>query len=351
MAAFLDRDPPEADLRVAKHELKIIGRSHELSVDLVVQLWDSVYKRINTNFKSINLDTTNSLLVPNESAMSYISKVTQLISSPDSSNPTSYDLFLEVLVQAWKKADQDVDVKYQQKLTNRILLKFSTKIWLTMNEMGIHNLINVLLVLYCLGGDDRTLDRVEIVFLSVPFSEITHNRRLCVFKGLLSILILFYGQPERKTKNFPENFMKKFENAVGVDRLTGRQMVTAMDTIMSASEALNNKEHVIINPWIRSYLNVCSESDRDVILETMTRIMEKYSRLKSENSGCSEEVIKRIYQALEGLLVGYLNAEQEIEISHFIANLFLCLRTPIQGIPLVDTLFANLILNNVKHPR
>lgn len=351
LGTFLDRDPPEADLRIALHELKIICKSHE--IDVAIPLWDNVYKKINTNFKSINLDSANSLLVPNESAISYINKITQLVSNPESSNPTSYDLFLEIVAQSWKKAEQDLNTKYQQKLSNRILLKFSTKIWLNMNEMGIHNLINLLLLLYCLGGDERTLDRVEIVLLSVPFSEINHNRRLCVFKGLLAILILFYGKQERKTKSFPDNFMKKFENAIGVDRLTGRQMVAAMDTILSASEAFNNKEHVIINAWIKSYVNVCSENDREVILDVLTRIMEKYNRLRSANSSSTvgEEVIKGIYQAMDGLLITYLNADQEIEVSKFIANLFLCLRTPIQGIPLVDTLFVNIILNNVKNPR
>lgn len=350
MVSFLDRDPPEADLRIALSELKVIGRSHQLGVDMVIQLWDSVYKRINTNFKTINLDSTNTLLVPNESATSYINKVTQMISSNESLNPTSYDLFLEILIQMWRRAEQEANVKYQQKLTNRILLKFSTKIWLSMNEIGIHNLINLLLILYCLGEDDRTMDRVEIVLLSVPFHEIPHNRRLCVLKGLLAVLILYFGRTERKTgKSFPENFMKKFENAVGVDRLTGRQMVSAMDTIMSSSGSFHPLVPIIINPWLKTYLNVCSENDRDVILEALTRILEKYIRTKCDSVG--EDVIRRIYQALESVLVTYLNSEQEIEISGFISNLFLCLRTPIQGIPLVDTLFANMILNNVRNSR
>lgn len=234
--------------------------------------------------------------------------------------------------------------------------------WLPpMNEMGIHNLINLLLVLYYLGEEDRSLDRIENVLLTVPFSEITHNRRVAVFKGLNAVLIMFYGKKEKKNKSYPENFIKKFENAIGVDRFTGRQLICSIDTIFSASELMNSKEYVLLNPWIKLYLNTCTDNDRDVLLDTLTRIMERYCTIRSKEAETNsqnnivmedrEEVIRRIYQIMESIITGYLNAEQEVEVTSFVANLLLCLRQPIQGLPLVDTLFTNYILNNIKNTR
>lgn len=352
---FLERHPPESDLRLALHEMKIISRTHRLNVDSLILLWESLYKRINENFKTINLDSTNSLLVPNDTAVSYLNKIRSMVvnTEVENVNLTSYEMFLEILIQAWQQATAENDVKYQQKLSNRILLKFSSKIWLHLNEMGIHNLINLLLVFYYFGCS-RSLDRIENVLLTVPFAEMTHNRRVAVFKGLTAVLIMFYGKGvERKDKSYPESFVKKFENSIGVDRFTGRQVVCALDTIFSASERLSNKEYAIINPWMKLYLNVCTDNDRDVLLETLTRIMEKYCRLKLANLTTeeSEEVIKRIYQSLEGNITSYLNAEQEVDISVFVANLLISLKQPIQGVPLVDMLFANLVLNNVRNPR
>lgn len=353
---FLEREPPEADLRLALHELKIITRHHQLHVDTLIQLWEHLYRRINTNFKTINLDSTNSLLVPNDNPLSYLNKVKSMVASSGEDNPnlTSYDLFLEMVIRGWQRATADADPKYQQKLSNRVLLKFSAKMWLPMNEIGIHNLVNLLLVFYYLG-EERTRDRIENVLLSVPFPEITHNRRVSVFKGLTAVLIMFYAS-ERRGKSYPENFLKKFENAIGVDRFTGRQLVCAMDTIFSASESMQNKEGALIHPWIKLYLNTCTDNDRDVLLDTLSRIMEKYSRLRVANDNSSrfedaEDVMRRIYQTMEGLVLGYLNAEQEVEVTSFVANLIVGLRQPIQGVPLVDTLFTNLILNNIKNPK
>lgn len=352
---FLERHPPESDLRLALHEMKIISQTHRLNVDSLILLWESLYKRINENFKTINLDSTNSLLVPNDTAVSYLNKIRSMVANTevDNVNLTSYEMFLEILIQAWQQATAENDVKYQQKLSNRILLKFSSKIWLHLNEMGIHNLINLLLVFYYLGCS-RSLDRIENVLLTVPFGEMTHNRRVAVFKGLTAVLIMFYGKGvERKDKSYPESFVKKFENSIGVDRFTGRQVVCALDTIFSASERLSNKEYAIINPWMKLFLNVCTDNDRDVLLETLTRVMEKYCRLKLANLTTeeSEEVIKRIYQSLEGNITSYLNAEQEVDISVFVANLLISLKQPIQGVPLVDMMFANFVLNNVRNPR
>lgn len=361
---FLEKEPPEADLRIALHELKIINRSHQLTVDSLIQLWEYLYKRINTNFKTINLDSANTLLVPNDTSLSYINKIRAIVANTEEDNPnlTSYDLFLEMLIRSWQRAKEDVDVKYQQKFSNRVLLKFSTKMWLPpMNEMGIHNLINLLLVLYYLGDEDRSLDRIENVLLTVPFPEITHNRRVAVFKGLNAILIMFYGKKEKKNKSYPENFIKKFENAIGVDRFTGRQLICSIDTIFSASELMNSKEYVILNPWIKLYLNTCTDNDRDVLLDTLTRIMERYSTIRSKEAETNsqnnivmddrDEVIRRIYQIMESIVTGYLNAEQEVDVTSFVANLLFCLRQPIQGLPLVDTLFTNYILNNIKNTR
>lgn len=353
---FLEKEPPEGDLRVALHELRIISRNHQLNVETLIQLWDHLYRRINTNFKTINLDATNSLLVPNDTSVSYINKIRAMVANTgeDNSNLSSYDLFLEMLIRAWQRANLEADQKYQQKFSNRVLLKFSAKMWLPMNEIGIHNLINLLLVLYYLGDDDRALDRIENILLAVPFAEITHNRRVAVFKGLTAVLIMFYGKAdERKSKVYPENFMKKFENAIGVDRFTGRQLICAIDTIFSASPRLTNKEYQLIHPWLRTYLNACTDNDRDVLLDTLTRIMEKYSRLSiaDEVTGDAEEVIRRIYQTMEGIIGNYLNAEPEIDSKSFVASLMICLRRPIQGVPLVDTLFTNWILNNIRNPQ
>lgn len=350
---FLEKEPPEADLRLVLHDMKHIGKSHQLNVDTLIQLWENLYKRINTNFKTINLDTASSLLVPNDTSLSYINKIRAMVSSSeeDNANLTSYDLFLELVIRCWQTATVEADPKFQQKFSNRVLLRFSTKMWLTMNEMGIHNLVNILLVLYYLG-DDRSLDRIENVLLTVPFAEITHSRRVAVFKGLVAVLIMFYGKnEERKNSNFPENFMKKFENSVGVDRFTGRQLIYALDTIFSASQEVTGKMCVIISPWMRTYLNSCTDNDRDVLLETVTKILEKYVRLKVKCPDMDGEVVRRIYQALDEVLVQYLNAEQEVDVASYTANLFLCLRQPVQGLPLVDTLFTNLILNNVRNPK
>lgn len=354
---FLEREPPEVDLRVALHELKIFTRTQQLNVETIIQLWEYLYKKINTNFKTINLDSTNSLLVPNDTSLSYINKIRAMAvtnsAEEENGNLTSYELFLEMVTRGWQRATEDADPKYQQKLANRLLLKFSTKMWVSMNEMGIHNLINLLLVLYYLGGgDDRCLDRVENILLTVPFAEINHNRRMSVFKGLTAVLIMMYGKADRnKSKGFPENFMKKFENSIGVDRLTGRQMIVAVDTIFAASEAMANKEFSLINPWIKLYLNVCTDNDRDILMETLTRILVKYQQLKGVNED-AEEVLRRIYQVMmESVIMSYLNADQEVEVTGFIANFILCCRQPIQGVPLVDTLFTNFVLNNIKNPR
>lgn len=352
---FLEKEPPEGDLRVALHELRIISRNHQLNVETLIHLWDHLYRRINTNFKTINLDATNSLLVPNDTSVSYINKIRAMMANTEEDNPnlTSYDLFLEMLIRAWQRANLEADQKYQQKFSNRVLLKFSAKLWLPMNEIGIHNLVNLLLVLYHLGDDDRALDRIENILLAVPFAEITHNRRVAVFKGLTAVLIMFYGKHERKSRIYPENFMRKFENAVGVDRFTGRQLICAIDTIFSASPRLNNKEYQLIHPWLKTYLNACTDNDRDVLLDTLTRIMEKYHRLRiaDEVAGDAEEVIRRIYQTMEGIIGNYLHAEQEIESKSFVASLMICLKQPIPGVPLVDTLFTNWILNNIRNPR
>lgn len=333
----------------------MISKTNQLNVDSLILLWEYLYKKINSNFKTINLDSANSLLVPNDTALSYLNKITAMVNNVDEENPnlTSYDLFLEMLIRGWRKAAEENDLKFQQKLSNRLLMKFSSKMWLSMNEMGIHNLVNLLLIFYHLS-DDRTLDRIENILLSLPFAEISHNRRVAVFKGLTAVLVMFYGKSqERKSKSYPENYVKKFENSVGVDRFTGRQLVCAIDTIFLSSESLNNKEFVLIHPWMKLYLNTCTDNDRDVLLETLIRIMEKYNRMKANNVATEEreEVIKRIYQSLEGNIMGYLNAEQEVDISQFVANLFVSLQQPIQGVPLVDNLFTTIVLNNIRNPR
>lgn len=350
IVSLLSSNPVDMELKVACNEIWLIGEDQmSIKVDVVINLWELFYKRINTNFVIMNKNTSmiSSLLVANDSPISYVNTVQQVRQKGDHHllNRTSYEIFL-MIVSKQLQSEDSAAKKDQQKLINRVLLKFSSKMWLTLTEMGIHNVMSLIVTIwYHMASDEKTLDRIETILLAIPplqdFSDQT--RRLAVAKGLLAILIMTFTHHNRSSKQYSVSLMQKIGSSLENNRQLGRMMFHTIDTIANASESFNNGEQIMFDNWMGEYLKICSSNDRDIAFDILNRMMEKYMALvASGGSLVNGAYILGIYQCLESYLLTTLTSDDHIDSSELISNICLCLPES------ADSIFAQYMFVNAN---
>lgn len=118
--------------------------------------WEYFHKKLNSSF-FVSGSTPNSIAVTSNSAQGYIEQIHKLLDANNlNTNMASFSIFLHMLGKVLKKL-QHIEMRNQmQKIMGRIFTKFSEAKMLALNEIGIHNLINLFLTL-AVNGDIRTI--------------------------------------------------------------------------------------------------------------------------------------------------------------------------------------------------
>lgn len=114
--------------------------------------WEYFHKKLNSSF-FLSGSTSNSIAVTSNSAHGYIEQAHKLLLANNlNSNMASYSIYLHMLGKILTKLQQYEMRNQMQKIMGRIFTKFSETKMLTLNEIGIHNLINLFLTL-AINGD------------------------------------------------------------------------------------------------------------------------------------------------------------------------------------------------------
>ncbi|XP_059615641.1 protein MMS22-like [Phlebotomus argentipes] len=353
---FFAEDPSELEVRVAiRLVASLILDSWTSAIDVIVQFWEHFHKKINTNFY-IASDGMNSLLVANDSAMSYLKAARLHLDTPIKSIPstqTSFVTFCQIIGHFLKRFGQSDFMKSFQKITGRIFIKFTTKKWLSMNETGIHNLISLLVILASVG-DEKIVERVENICLLIPLQDLPTARQSAASKGLIALLILAFRHSRQSL--YPRKLIMKLNlDRDGNSCLESVTKVFAhgMCDIFTESEHFSSKEHILVTPWLPKYLKSCSENDREFLLNQLNKALVKIQHILSrgdESESLQELLRVFFYRVLPYVKEEYENSEGVLWLPELTGNL--CLAASGQnGLPKIEDLFCSFMEMNCKNTK
>ncbi|XP_055688278.1 protein MMS22-like [Lutzomyia longipalpis] len=354
--SFFAEDPSELEARVAiRLTASLILNNWPCAIDVIVQFWEYFHKKINTNFY-IPSDGMSSLLVPNDSAMSYIKAAKQSLDIPLDSLPptqTSYSTFCHSIAHFLHKFSQTDFMRNFQKVTGRIFIKFTTKKWQSMNETGIHNLTSLLVILTTMG-DEKIIERVESICLLIPLPELAASRQLAASKSLVALLILAFRQS--RPSQYPGKLVSKL-NLTNTDTQTPQGVLKVfahgMCDIFAESESFDHEEHILVAPWVRQYLKSCPENDKEFLLNHLNRTLVRIQGIiaRGDEGRNLQELLRAFFlHILPYVKEEYETNEGTLWLPELTGNL--CLAASGQnGLPRIEDLFSSFMEMNCKNPK
>ncbi|GAB0090354.1 hypothetical protein DMENIID0001_050810 [Sergentomyia squamirostris] len=352
---FFEEDPSEQETRAAIRIVSSLILDYwPLAIDVIIPFWEYFHKKINTNFYSVH-DGTNSLLVSNDSAMSYIKTARhQLDSSMKTSlrTQTSYSTFCQVIGHFLQKFRNSDYMKNFQRITGRIFIKFTSKKWQAMNETGIHNLI-ILLVIMATVGDEKITERVETICLLIPLTELSASRQLAASKGLIALLIFAFRKS--RASQYAGKLMSKFN----LNDLEGSTQCAVLKVfahgicdIFTESERFSEDEHILIGSWLREYLKSCTENDREFMLNQLNRNVIRIQGIvaRGDDSGNLQELLKALFTHILPYIREELEGSDKIMWLPELAGNLCLVASGQNDLPNIEELFNGFMEMNCRNP-
>ncbi|XP_046803254.1 protein MMS22-like [Lucilia cuprina] len=270
---FLNANPNEDQLRIFICLLTpTLIQWWQPKVNIPMILWEHFHKKLNSSFYIAGTAPSN-LAVSCNSGRAYIDKYRNLLDKPPDANLSSYTLFVLLMGKCLERLLSCHANHQVQKLLGRVYTKFSTQKFLTLNETGIHHLIELFLVLSLCGDFSDLSIKLRDKLLSISFEKVTGPKQVAVAKGHMALWIL-YAEHKYDLTDYAIKLLQQL-TSIRNDLSVSKIMADTLLDIFDHADTFQRGEHLLVGSWIPNFLNNCTPVEQDRTLEAIHLIFVK----------------------------------------------------------------------------
>ena len=322
--------------------------------DIITMLWEHFHKKINSAFL-IPGQAPQFMAVSNNSAVGYLEQIKSQHSSSTKLNPnhTSYSMFVYLVGRIIQKFSADGQKIQIQKFLGRIYTKFPASKLQTLNEMGIHNIMCLLLTLAVSTNFQDIGQKIADTLLQIPLDKAIQQQQIIV-KGHMTLMILFRENQINLTQ-YTSKFLtqinilceKTNSNLVTVLKIIGEAMPTIISN--NASDSFDFSNDLLIDTWIIHYLNSCTLAEQDRMFESISQIILRTKSNEFNSFGKVDDNLKEFILKLFNIFLPYtkqsFSKSESIWLPELVGNLCLLAYKyeRIEGVPKFENLFREFI--------
>ncbi|CRK99443.1 CLUMA_CG012613, isoform A, partial [Clunio marinus] len=301
---------------------------------ILIILWEKFQKKINSPFLVAG-QNPSFMTVSSVSAAGYLKRIKEQQRKTTKLNPnwTSYEMFVHLLGKIVQRFTQDDQMIQVQKILGRIYTKFPSSKLQTLNEIGIHNILQLFITLSVSTSFQYIANKVSETMLQISLEKV--NLQHHMMKGHIAMLIL-HRENQMDITNYASKLMTQVEQLT--KKATNNSSVTSMLKIIADAfpiiflhhpnddeNAFENGEEILLNSWIVKYLSNGTASEQDRVFESLTKIIEKIRELRKKSLG--SEKLLLISQKLFNILLPHceeiFGENESMWLPAMIANLCL----------------------------
>ena len=283
----MEVDSDEAKIRtfltVVSSVFSVVGPS----LDILDELWKffSQIPRLNSSCRLKAMTLEGSTSIPSSSS-AWLNQVQKISSAQEL---TSFLMFVQLAEQSlhsWKNNCEPGQTPKEPKVfVSRISLKLNAKKLILLNEYGVYHLGTLMLALCSANPENQTpattlLQMLQLVQLS-PNSKLTCLKcclALCILKVEAGYNIDEGGLGRAVTEQVGCIVTKFASNQSDVESKRFAQdhvkmYIEALEDITDQSVALTSDEDILIQPWIATYLSICSVSEISTICSALNNLL------------------------------------------------------------------------------
>lgn len=318
--------------------------------DILMQLWENFQKKINSPFM-IAGQNPNFMQVSNSSAENFLDQLRkqQAVNVKKLNiNLSSYLMFTYTLGKMVEKFTFDGQKIQIQRILGRILAKFPVSKLQQLNEMGIHNILKLILTLAISTEFVEVAPKISQIMLQIPLEK--SNQQQQVVKGHVAMIIL-YCENRMNIKQYVNKLMAQIEvqmqksNASNILKVLGESLPLI---IFRNQDLFEYGEEILLDSWIVKHLQNISTAEQDRIHESLTKVIQKLQIMDTENLS---PIIENIFNLFLPYTRQNFGKSDSIWLPELTANLcLLALSHQHLNIPKFEALFKSFLeLNSTNY--
>ncbi|CAO1408985.1 unnamed protein product [Diamesa tonsa] len=355
MRSYLKTEQTEQNLRAMLIMVVDVTVDWSPKSDIITMLWDHFHKRINSAFL-IPGHAPQFIAVSNNSAIGYLEQIRnqQLSSTKLNPNHTSYSMFVYLVGRIVQKFTADGQKIQIQKILGRIYTKFPASKLQTLNEMGIHNIMCLLLTLAVSTNFQDIGQKIADTLLQIPLDKAIQQQQQIIVKGHMTLMMLFRENQMNLTQ-YTSKFLtqinmlceKSNSNLVTVLKIIGEAMPIIISN--NANDSFDVGNDLLIDTWIIHYLNTCTLAEQDRMFESITQIIQRTKSNELNSFGKVDDNLKDFILKLFNIFLPYtkqsFSKSESIWLPELVGNLCLLAYKyeRIDGVPKFENLFREFI--------
>ena len=352
--SYLKTEQSELNFRAMLIMVADVTTEWSAKSDIITMLWDHFHKKINSAFL-IPGQAPQFMAVSNNSAVGYLEQIRCQQSSSAKLNPnhTSYSMFVYLVGRFVQKFSADGQKIQIQKFLGRIYTKFPASKLQTLNEMGIHNIMCLLLTLAVTTNFQDIGQKIADTLLQIPLDKAIQQQQIIV-KGHMTLMILFRENQMNLTQ-YTFKFLSQINmlcektnsNLVTVLKIIGEAMPTIISN--NANDSFDFGNDLLIDTWIIHYLNSCTLAEQDRMFESISQIIQRTKSNEFNSFGKVDDNLKDFILKLFNVFLPYTKQSFSKSESIWLPELVghLCLLAykyeRIEGVPKFENLFREFI--------
>uniref|UniRef100_A0A1B0BDJ3 Protein MMS22-like n=1 Tax=Glossina palpalis gambiensis TaxID=67801 RepID=A0A1B0BDJ3_9MUSC len=321
---FLRNNPQEEQLRVYIALLTpTLLQWWPAKVQIPMLLWEHFHKKLNSSFY-VPGGVPSNLAVTCSSGRTYVDKYRALLQKKPDVNLASFTLFNVLLGKLLERLSFSQANHQAQKLLGRIYAKFSAQKFLTLNETGIHHLIELFLLLALNGDFNDLAPKLRDKLLALQFDKITANKQIAVAKGHMALWIL-HAENRSDMTDYIKKVLQQL-NSIGNDLAVSKIIADTLLDIYQLTDDFQLGEHLLIGSWIPNFLSNCLPVEQKLTFEALHLI---FTKLQSTEIYLDSG--NQLMQALHSFILPFVKQQFLTNSSHFLAQLAadFCICSPI----------------------
>ena len=354
MRSYLKTEQTEQNLRSMLIMVVDVTMEWSPKSDIITMLWDHFHKKINSAFL-IPGHAPQFMAVSNNSAIGYLEQIRNQQSTSTKLNPnhTSYSMFVYLVGRIVQKFSADGQKIQIQKFLGRVYTKFPSSKLQTLNEMGIHNIMCLLLTLAVSTNFQDIGQKIADTLLQIPLDKAVQQQQIIV-KGHMTLMILFRENQMNLTQ-YTFKFLtqinmlceKSNSSLVTVLKIIGEAMPIIISN--NATDSFDVGNDLLIDTWIIHYLNTCTLAEQDRMFESITQIIQRTKSNEFNSFGKVDDNLKDFILKLFNIFLPYtkqsFSKSESIWLPELVGNLCLLAYKyeRIEGVPKFENLFREFI--------
>lgn len=339
---YLKTDQSEENLRVLMILLsETILTAWSPKSEILLHLWEIFHKKINSPFL-IAGQSPNFLQVSNNSAEAMIEQLKKQQTTPVNklnANLSSYAVFVYSLGKMIEKFTQDNQKIQIQKIFGRILAKFPSGKLQQLNEMGIYNILKLLLTIAISTDFIDVSQKISHILLQIPLEK-TNNQQQ-VLRGHFALIILYCENHQNITQ-----YVTKLMNQVNAQLQKSNSLnilkafAESLSLILRSEDIFENGEEILIDSWIVRHLQNCTTVEQDRLLESLNKIILKIREMDIQSLSA---IVLKIFNLLHPFVKQNFGKSDSILLPDLAVNLCLLAldSQTFVDVPKFDVLFKN----------